>query len=407
MVAVAQVDTVQITSMDGTPADTTYILKVGGRTISVVGDTDEDTTATNLAAAWEASTQPEFVEVAASATTDTVTLTANTAGVEFVAVSSVSGGAGTIGAVTAVTANAGPNVWAAGNFTIAGVTAEALPEGGDTVVFENNNVDCLYGLDQNAVTLLLMVQYKSFTGRLGLPRWNDGGYAEYRDQYLKISATTLELQKGAGSGSGRWKQNLGTVQTAATVYGNATRAEAGIPTVLLLGTHVANVLNIEGAADVGVAFFGGEVSTIATVTMGEGTSGRLVLGETSTLATVNVRGGTVEASNNVTTINQTAGTMTLRAAATVTNWTVDGGTAYYNSSGTATETINVGGGGILDFRGNQSARTVANANIFSGGAIHDPNKTVTWTNGIDMQRCGELGVTLNTGEHQTVSYSAI
>ena len=398
--AVAQVDTVQITGYD---AATTYIIMINGKTVSVPGTTDANGTATALAAAWNASTIPEFEEITASASTDTVTLTADTAGVPFTAVSSVSGGGGTIGAVTNATANAGPNVWAANNFD-----SGALPANGDTVIVENSSSEILYGLDQSAVTLAVLTIRQSFTGKIGLPRSNANGYVEYRETFLAISATTINVGEGEGNGSGRIKLDTGANQAALNVHNKATRAETGIACLLWKGTHADNTLNVI-KGDVGVAFFGGETATVATLKVGylsnQSGDSSVVCGSGTTLTTVEVRGGQVELNSNVTTITQTGGSVNLRGSATVTTWNLDGGIAYYCSSGTAT-LINVGGG-VLDFRRDMQARTVANLNAYQGAAIHDPFKTVTWTNGLDLHRCSPSEVTLNIGQHQTLTPSAI
>lgn len=388
-VAVAQVDTVTITAND---AGTTYTLTVGGKTVSVVGDTDVNTTATNLAAAWEASTQAEFTEIAAVAATDTVTLTAGTAGKPFTATSSVSGGTGTIGAVTSSTANAGPNVWAAANFDTG-----TLPANTDTVILENSAINVLYGLDQSAVTLALLERRETYTGKVGLPRTNSGGYVEYRDTSLKISATTVTV-----AGGNRFKLNVGSVQTALTIYSSATtRAETGIPCVLFTGTHASNTVRLEDG-DLGVAFFGGETATVATLDV---RSGKIVCGSGTTLTTANIDGGTVTLESNLTTVNQTAGSVHLKASATAGTWNLDGGTCYYRSSGTLT-TVIVRSGGVLDFRLDQQTRTVTNCSAYEGYVIHDPTKTVTWTNGIDLVRCSPTA-NLNIGSNMTVTLSAI
>jgi len=86
--AVAQIDTVQVTNFDVT---TTYVITIGGDTVSVLGNTDEDTTASDLQVALEASTNPYFVAVDWTVTTDTITATAGNAGVPFTATSSVTG----------------------------------------------------------------------------------------------------------------------------------------------------------------------------------------------------------------------------------------------------------------------------------------------------------------------------
>jgi hypothetical protein len=61
----------------------------------------------------------------------------------------------------------------------------------------------------------------------------------------------------------------------------------------------------------------------------------------------------------------------------------------------------------LDFRQDSRDRTVTNATIHKGGKIYDPSKTVTWTNGIDVYYCGLSDVTLDLGDHLTVTPSAV
>lgn len=388
--------------------DDIFTLICNGRSVSftATGGTVGNVTV-GLSAAWNASTEVEHAELTASDQTTYLDLTSDTVGVPFVVTSSTTDGGGNdtqtlVGA--AVTANAGPNVWAADNFS-----GGVLPANADTVIFENSNIDCLYGLDQNAVTLTLLTVRQSYTGNIGLPRTNTAGYVEYRDTALKISATTANIGEGDGNGSGRLKLNVGTAQAAVNVYNQGTRADSGIPCVLLVGTHAANVVNVM-KGDVGVAFFGGETAVVATLKVGyvlnQPNDSAIVCGSGTTLTTVEVNGGAVVLNSNVTTVNQTAGTVTLRGAATLTTWNHDGGTAYYNSSGTAT-TLNIAGGATFDFRRDMQARTVTNCNLYQGAAMHDPFKTVTFTNGLDLVRCSATDVTLNIGEHQTLTPSAI
>ena len=140
--AVAQVDTVQITADD---AATTYILTVGGKTITTAGSgTGVNDTATALKDAWNASTVAYFTGVTATSSTDTVTLTADTAGVPFTAASSVTGGTGTIGSVTSSTANAGPNAWD----TAENWSGGSVPTGSDDVIIADTSTNICWGLAQ-------------------------------------------------------------------------------------------------------------------------------------------------------------------------------------------------------------------------------------------------------------------
>jgi len=203
-VAVAQVSTVQITGFD---ASTTYKLTVGGQVVSAVGNTDVNTTASDLADAWNNSTHAYFTGVTASSATDTVTLTADTAGVPFVATSSVTGGTGTIGSVTESTANAGPNDWN----TVENWLDGSVPSAGDTLVFKDNDVNLCWNLDQGTDEYPLIVIEQTYTGKIGLRRDRfatsaDGDTLvitapEYRETYLKVECFRWEIGNFHGDGN--------------------------------------------------------------------------------------------------------------------------------------------------------------------------------------------------------------
>jgi len=174
---------------------------------STIGTTDANGTATALAAAWNASTHPYFTGVTASAATDTVTLTADVAGVEFIAVSSVTGASGTIGAVTSSTANAGPCDWS----TPENWSDGSIPGTSDTVIFADNAVNVCYGLDQSALAINNLFIQQTYTGKIGLARnalvtTADGETTvstkpESRPSYLSIDADVVEIGKHVGTGS--------------------------------------------------------------------------------------------------------------------------------------------------------------------------------------------------------------
>jgi hypothetical protein len=410
LVAIAQVDSI-------TPANVEIgdIFKItcNGRTVQTIATaiTVANVTA-GLTAAWNASTQPEHAEITAADMTTYVKLTADTAGKPFtVTTSTVNGGAVDDQTLlrAAVTANQGPNVWAAGNFDSA-----VLPVDGDTVIIEASSVDCLYELDQNAVDLAALTIKQSYAGKLGLPRTNPGGYVEYRPQYLTINsaaagAITINIGEGDGNGSGRIKVNTGGGQATLAIYNKGGRAETGVPCLVWKGTHASNVVNLV-RGDLGVAVFSGETATIATLNVGWMTSqtsdALLVCGSGTTLSTVNAYGGTIELNSALTTLTQGAAILTLRGTGTITTWHLDGGIGFHCSNGTIT-TLNVGGGARVDFRQDLRARIVTNCNAYQGATIQDPNKSVTWTNGICLQRCKAEDVTLDVGEHVKLTPGAI
>ena len=234
--AVIQVGSFQITAVSGTPSDTEYFITIGADTVSVVGDTDVNTTAANLNTALNDSTNPYFSTITWTVSTDTITGTADTAGLPFTAVSSVVGGTGTIGAYSVVTAATGPNHWDnARNWSV------AVPVSTDTVIIEKSDVSIAHGLAQSAVTLAELIIRKDFTGRIGLKErefaTNANGSTstatkdEYKDQYLAISATLLSIGENFSgrpqNGSSMVKIDLGSVQSEVTVHETAGSSTEG------------------------------------------------------------------------------------------------------------------------------------------------------------------------------------
>ena len=415
--AIVQVDTVQITAYD---AATTYTLTIGERTISVTGNVDVNTTASDLNDAWNNSTYPEAAEVTGTVNTDTVTLTAVTAGLPFTVTSSKTGGAGTIGAVTSSTANSGPNDVSVSDNWTGGSGTGGIPADGDNVIVENSSVSLLYNLDQSSVTFASLKIKASFTGTIGLPRLNTAGtdYLEYRDTYWKVGiaadATNMlvDIGEGEGNGSGRIKLDYGTGQATTTVFKTGTRAETGIPCLLLQGSKDTNVFAFN-RGDVGLGFFGGETCTFETMRVGYisgATTDALVTGGDDAPqkvgGVITQTGGVLVLSDNIITAKVTGGTFTLRETATATTITVHDATLYYESSALL-GTLNVGAGATADYRRNGVARIVTTANCHEGGSIYDPAATVTWTNDIDLEQCGYEDVTLQLGKHITAKTTAL
>jgi hypothetical protein len=401
--AVAQVSTVQVTAYD---AATTYILTINGKTISVAGTTDEDGTATALAAAWNASDEGEALEVTASANTDTVTLTGDAAGKPFTVSSSVSGGTGTIGSVTAGTTATGPNHWDDADNWSGG----AVPVNSDDVVIELGS-DILYGLDKSAVTLASLTIKRSYTGKIGLPELANSGqttqYAEYRDTFLKIGATAVTIGDGDGTGSGRIKINFGTVAHTTNVYGTGQALESGIPALLIKGSHASNVLNVLRGS-VGVAIYAGETGQLDFLRMGyvanQASDAQVTLGSGVTNDAVIVDGGKLTIASATTTLNQSAGEVTILAGAHAAI-VQTGGTLIYRGTGTVTAYTG-SKGAVLDFSKDPRARTVSAATAYAGATIRDPLRTVTWTAGIDLPFARVSDLTLDLGSNINLAISA-
>lgn len=382
----------------------TFTVTINGKSITftATAGTVANVTAGLTALLTASTVPPEFAEITFTDSTTHVTATAVTPGKPFTQTSSASGGTATLTTNT-TTANSSKNDWSlAANWSPVNVPVNA-----DDVFIEATSVSILYGLAQSAVTLASLNIASTFTGTIGLPVYT-GLYYEYRDTYLAIGATLLNVGTGPGNGSSRIKINTGSVQTTIVCQGTAAGAETGIEAFVWKGTHASNTVEITRGS-MGVAIFGGETATIATVRCGYqqniASDVSMRCGTGTTLTTIEKAGGDLTVASNSTTINHVNGTLTILAG-TVTTLNVDGGTVYYQSSGTAT-TVNVGDDATVDYSRDMTSRTVTNCNLYSGGSILDPFKTVTWTNGIDLERTTLQDVTLDLGNHFRVTPGAV
>jgi hypothetical protein len=357
----------------------------------------------------------EFTEVTASGAASPITLTGNTAGKPFTAaVSASTAGDGDLGAPS-TTAATGPNhADNADNWT-----GNALPVDGDTVVFDEGGVSVLYGLDQSSVTPAAITITQGYTGFIGLPETNEDNpsepYREYRETYLKYGADAdatnivVKIGEGVGSGSGRIKLNTNDSQTTGTVFNSGQKAKPDVPAIVWKGTHASNVLNVY-KGDIGIAPFAGETAAIATLRVGfvdnkEGDA-NVRLGAGVTLTNIDQSGGTLTVNSATTDIDINGGTLDIGGSGAHASIENDGGTVYYRSTGTLA-TLKVGSGGVVSFARDLQTRTVTNCEITRGASLLDPHKTVAWTNGIDLIRCGVGDVTLDLGKHLTLTPSAI
>jgi hypothetical protein len=375
----------------------TFTVTINGKTITVTATAATVANVTGLlAAAITASTIPEFQEVTAADATTKVTLTARTAGVPFTQTSSSADGTGSAGhslSTSATTANSGPNSWIAANFSTG-----SLPVDGDTVYLEGD-VDILYEINQSTIDLVAL--FISGTLKIGLPEYNSAGYVEYRTRYLTLTADTVNIGYGDGSQSGRVLLSLGNNATVLNISNTGAAIEQGVPAVVIQGHASATYTFVILKGSVGIATELSQVCVTDVVTIADGT---ITLGTGCTLATVNQAGGTLTSWANITALNVTGGDCTPMSG-TVGTLTLDAGNVFYRSTGTIT-TLKVGSDGVIDFTQDPRARTVTTTTIQASSKIFDTNKTVTWTNGIALDRCSLEEVTLDLGTHFTLLVSS-
>lgn len=385
---IAQVETITIGGTYSAGEDITVTINNKSINLIIGATTTTAQIATELTSAWNndentalgtdyiASERgpniPEFAEITAAASGSTVVLTGDTKGKPFTVTVAENSASGTIGTAT-TTAATGPNHWN----NIYNWDTGAVPVSTDDVFFDNSNISVLYGLAQSAVTLTSLNIAASYTGDIGLPKINSDSteYVEYRADYLAISATTLNIGLGSGTGSSRIKINLGSNASTINVFGTGSSAESNLQTVLLKGTHVDNALNARSNSSIGLAVFGGETAVIAGADVSG--SGEVFFGEGVTLTTLEMNGFDVTVNNGMTTANQFGGNLTVEAGA-VTTLNCRGGTAVYNSIGTLGTAL-VADTGFLDFSQDPRAKTVTNPVELYGpnSRIADPESTVS------------------------------
>jgi len=242
------VNEVQTVTLTGTPSGGTFTLTYDGQTTGTIAYNASAATVTNALEALSNIGSGDVAVTGSAGGPWTVTFTGALAGTNVPQMtadgSSLTGGSGETLNVTTEVASAGPNHWD----TALNWLPEGVPENGDDVRFELGNVNCLYGLNQSAVTLDSLHVSMRYSGQIGLPRLN-GDYLEYRPTELAIGATEILIGHGDGSGPSKVAINTGSVQTSVEVRDSGGSSESGISAITWRGTHASNVIQI----------FGGEV----------------------------------------------------------------------------------------------------------------------------------------------------
>lgn len=401
-------------------ADDLFIVTINGKSVSTAagGTTATAVTTAVLAAinALDDDDYPEFAEYTWSGTTTIIATMTETGIPGTITVSTTEAGGGAADAqtftATHTTTGTGPNNWD----NTANWDTGAVPANTDTPIIEDSGVDILYGIDANTVTLTSLEIKSTFTGKIGLPRRNPNGYAEYRETYLKISITTLNVGQGDGNGSNRIKINVGSNACTCNVYGMAAPRELGVSSFLFVGTSASNVLKVTQGS-VGVAEFSGESANLSGglyvgFETNQASDAKVRCGSGTTIATITQTGGTLEVNSNHTTVVKTGGTMTIRGTATTTTLTNIKGTFIDESTGTMTTLNNFA---TYDRRRVISAKTITNSKVYKGSQTYAPSGTtapaygVVFTTATEFHGCApDDGVTkFSVGEHKKWTFADI
>ena len=410
--------------IDGTwAADDKVTFKINGKTETVTATSATISTVTSeVADALNVSTVNEFASITWSSTATKVVATADTAGVPFTAearafenngttpgVNHTVDGANTYQTGTTSTAATGPNF--ADNAE--NWSSSTLPVDDDTVVFEKSSVDCLYGLSQSAVTPAEIHFKASFTGRIGLSRYDASGDYEYRERYLNYGvsgdSTNIKVYVGQGEGAGSSRINYcsGSSQTTVTVV-DTGEPPSGEQSFNFKGTHASNVLTVNKGR-VGVSPWDGEAATVATLKIGYIGNvlydSTVFCGDAVSLTTVDMSGGKLITQTAITTLTMTQGSAD-HLENSITTATILGGTLSYQSDSTLTN-LTVGPEGTFDCTGDLRSRTVTNITMYAGARFLDTFGTVTPSNGYDLVQCSIPNVTLDVAKNKTWTPSSI
>lgn len=406
---------VYTSSLTGYDAATTYKVTINGKVISSLGTGGTvTTTAAALVVLLNASTIPEFAEATWSNSSGALIATVDEAGVPITWTLTCTGGTGTVtGSVSETTSPTGLNWWS----NAANWSTGAVPVSTDNIWIDTP-ISIKYGLGQSAVVPGSLNISAAFTdgAQIGLPDINKDAtsYQEYRQKDLQIGGCSTIIGYGNGQGSDMIRLDNGSSDAVTGTLLQSQNQQQSYPNLEAIqwkGTNAANAWKIVKGS-IGIAGYGGETATLASLTIGYQTSQesdanvRGGKGLTTTLLTMD--GGTVRLDKSPTTITKRGGTLTVNnSVPTTLNHT--GGTVYMNGTGTITNVKQ--GAATLDYTGSNQvagAVTTTNCNLYSGSQILDDRKITlgNYTNTIILNQCGLDEVTLRFGSNIKITPTA-
>lgn len=328
---------------------------------------------------------PEFRDFVASLSGSTVILTGVTPGVPFtVTVAETTAGSGTL-AIAATVVPTGPNhVDNADNYS--GAT---LPASGDTLQADDGAEPMLYGLTYFRANTIdfHFLRTTDYTGDVGLPPVNEGGYPEYRTRFLQLydgsGAKDVTFLTGANGGAGGVTRLDGASQeiNSLTVIdaGNPDPAQANvefaggtIQTLIVRRGYV--LIDPEQASMAGTTI---DASVIGAPSMQDSETlvvfGDAVVFDAGSTHTVNSGQVTVNAAlanGTPITVNITGGLVEAKGG-NLDTVNVKGGTLAWDGSGTNSgQTIAVWTGATLDLSRDSRSKTFGTLNAYGGSTIH-------------------------------------
>ncbi len=252
----------------------------------------------------------------------------------------------------------------------------AVPNASAAVYFTAgslNNIDT--NLDQSATTWTSLNTDMSFNSLIGNA---DSAVLAYLKTHVPLINLGLPSPTGTPSGSGKVYIDNGANATTVNVYGGANSPHDAYSTPYrLLGSSITTINALAGI--IGVALSVGETSTVTTTTVDGGT---VIFGAGATHTTINEYAGSITSfSTNATTTANIYSNYTWYGTGAITTLNIfANGNVNYEGTGTITN-LNLNGG-TIDFSSGTGAVTVSNCTRYPNGRVIDPNKRVTWSAGI-------------------------
>jgi len=260
-------------------------------------------------------------------------------------------------------------------------SGDTVPIAGDTIVFDHHAAaGPKYNMAMGIAPASIQVT-DGFRYGIGLSQVNKDAAAHPFDEHLPtyMTFTSCADVRVNAVNAASIRLDFGAAASAITVESTGRSSETGVPALLLKANHGSNSLNVVNG-DVGVCVEAGSVGELGTLSIGGQGAPSVKTGPGVVLAAATVNSGSLVARSAITNLVVNGGTVEqIGAAIGTTTLTINGGAFFPRSSGTHAAVYQ--SAGIIDCTRDGQTRTVTNYYMY-GGALKDPNGTLTLTNGL-------------------------
>jgi hypothetical protein len=273
----------------------------------------------------------------------------------------------------------------------------SAPGNGDTAVFENGSVDCLYNLSAFTSNTLAVVKRSSYGGQMGLPDTNPLGFPEYLPALFETAGTTLTVEDNGVMV--RIKSTAGSATTlTVTGDGGGTLYSESVE---VTGLPASSVVNVNGGT-LALSPLTSQSSAVATL---RGANATVRTGPSAVLTAASLYDTQSELAGNYTTlvVDGNSTVKVARAATAGTSTTIDGGTVNWASTG-GPNTTSVNTGATLDFSGCPALVSVGTITLDAGATLNDPYERMTKTFNLVLN-CKMSEVTMDLGTRINLAVS--